>query len=768
MACEVLHAAPAIAPTGLEVRRAVVVCERELGSGTFAKVWLGAVYGEQTKSALKIPKGATNILTTDTIHEISVCRYLTPGNGTTAHANRILLNAEGNVYLSMDTVVSGTLYDTLSRTSKQLPWHCVMQCMDGLLRAIDYLHSKLIVHHDISTGNVAVIVHDCKLWQAFDSVTTEYKLMDFGSATTAFNQLNQSEYEMTTRVFQAPECISTEHGRQRPFMEFFEAAATDVWSAGAVMFNMLSHSAINFPHSCKFQDALVHIQQPARDVANYDHTETRCPRTASPHLDMLQGLYRHFDGNNTIPTFIEQNRSLTWWYSFETRAAVRPADEQEALESDDFVHELSYASGDGAGVRAVIRALSSALTVAPIIRPSARFILSELHWAIDAYLPHWRPTIAPWSPHPVCKPTVDALASLFLTARMPPCSRPPQALLWYDPTFNFHETVGMLAERNQVQSACHSDTETLQLRTGTLMFDWFTMVQPTCPPWVHENPAVVTTPDSLESMSLDLRVIEMARVLFYSAKTSDVFRAMDPSLKLCWSAECASSQDAFLQHALVCIICVYNAFMNDQIETDNIAQILDAFQRTNGFPELGNAHCFYARPSYKRLVSALILEMRGNIDVVVPSRLAELLAFGGHTHQMIHSNGKGPLPYFTLTASLIGWFMARTFCNCATIDWLRWSVALVASKRAELALVESGQTEHALDMKQIQMYSRQNLDRCVARADQRNMIETLILNIKDVVTDPPHHNSAYVRRAMGAVGWKTVNHMTTELLSHVQ
>jgi hypothetical protein len=200
----------------------------------------------------------------------------------------------------------------------------------------------------------------------------------------------------------------------------------------------------------------------------------------------------------------------------------------------------------------------------------------------------------------------------------------------------------------------------------------------------------------------------------------------------------------------------------------NIGPVLDGFQHDHGFPELYNAHCPYVRPSYKRLMSALILTMHGNIDVVVPSRLAELVAFGGHTHQMIHSCGKGPLPIFTLTASLVGWFIARAFCNCSTIEWLRWSVALIASKRAELALVESNHQEYALDMKQIQVYSRQNLDRLVAHDDHRNMIESLILNVKDVLSDQPHTTNGYVKQAMCAVGWRTVDHMIMEMLSHTQ
>lgn len=131
-----------------------------------------------------------------------------------------VLETSRQVYLVMEIVKGNSLAQFLKeRTGRRMDELEAKKVFKQLLSAIDYIHSKNIVHRDIKLDNITI-----------DSKTKKIKLVDFGLSCFASRNKKVRTF-CGTPSYMAPELVlKQEHD---PFM-------ADMWASGVCIFTMLS------------------------------------------------------------------------------------------------------------------------------------------------------------------------------------------------------------------------------------------------------------------------------------------------------------------------------------------------------------------------------------------------------------------------------------------------------------------------------------------------------------------------------------------------
>ena len=124
----------------------------------------------------------------------------------------------------MELVEGGDLFDfILNHPLGYLPDDMAMDLMKQILEVLDYLHSvKNIVHRDMKPENFLV--------QIDENNKPILKLIDFGFASYIPNENDKLNKVVGTRAYSAPEMFEKYGYREK----------VDEWSAGVIMFNMLT------------------------------------------------------------------------------------------------------------------------------------------------------------------------------------------------------------------------------------------------------------------------------------------------------------------------------------------------------------------------------------------------------------------------------------------------------------------------------------------------------------------------------------------------
>jgi serine/threonine protein kinase len=124
----------------------------------------------------------------------------------------------------MELVEGGDLFDfILNHPLGYLPDDMAMDLMKQIFEVLDYLHSvKNIAHRDMKPENFLV--------QIDENNKPILKLIDFGFASYIPNENDKLNKVVGTRAYSAPEMFEKYGYREK----------VDEWSAGVIMFNMLT------------------------------------------------------------------------------------------------------------------------------------------------------------------------------------------------------------------------------------------------------------------------------------------------------------------------------------------------------------------------------------------------------------------------------------------------------------------------------------------------------------------------------------------------
>eukprot|EP01057_Protomagalhaensia_wolfi_P005877 Protomagalhaensia_wolfi_Nauph_80__5876@NODE_756_length_2026_cov_31_084046_g568_i0_p1_GENE_NODE_756_length_2026_cov_31_084046_g568_i0NODE_756_length_2026_cov_31_084046_g568_i0_p1_ORF_typecomplete_len648_score155_64Pkinase/PF00069_25/8_3e70Pkinase/PF00069_25/6_3e03Pkinase_Tyr/PF07714_17/5_1e48EFhand_7/PF13499_6/0_00016EFhand_7/PF13499_6/4_2e03EFhand_7/PF13499_6/7_5e13EFhand_7/PF13499_6/4_1e17EFhand_1/PF00036_32/0_0014EFhand_1/PF00036_32/3_3e03EFhand_1/PF00036_32/0_0018EFhand_1/PF00036_32/0_003EFha len=195
--------------------------EKKLGAGAFGEVHLVLEKTSNLKRCCKIINKDKAAVPVEQIEaEVEVLKALDH-----PHVIKIFEVYEdyNNIYIIQEVCEGGELLDRVSEANdrgKVLTERYVKEVIRQLMEALAYFHSKRICHKDLKPENV--LFQDSDLYSAI-------KVIDFGLAEI-FNKADEySQNAAGTVLYMAPEVFA-----RRVTMR------CDVWSAGCIMFQLLT------------------------------------------------------------------------------------------------------------------------------------------------------------------------------------------------------------------------------------------------------------------------------------------------------------------------------------------------------------------------------------------------------------------------------------------------------------------------------------------------------------------------------------------------
>ena len=197
---------------------------REIGQGGMSTVWLAERADDQLQRqvALKLPHAGPgqDLLAARLLRERNILAALEHRN--IARLYDVGLSEAGTPYLVMEYVAGDSLLAHANRLKLGLPQRLAL--FQQVLRAVQYAHSKLVLHRDLKPGNI--LVNDAG----------DVKLLDFGiarlldEASDQDSALTQHSGHLLTPDYAAPEQIAG-----LPL-----GTSCDVYALGVILFELLS------------------------------------------------------------------------------------------------------------------------------------------------------------------------------------------------------------------------------------------------------------------------------------------------------------------------------------------------------------------------------------------------------------------------------------------------------------------------------------------------------------------------------------------------
>ncbi|KAM6950992.1 serine/threonine-protein kinase SBK1 [Aplochiton taeniatus] len=196
---------------------------RELGKGTYGKVDLVAHRSQGTKMALKfVTKNKTKLKSF--LREYSLTGTLSCSPFIVKVLD-VLFETEDSYVFGQEYAPAGDLFDIIP-PQVGLPEEMVKRCMQQLGLALDFMHSKNLVHRDVKPENVLLFDRECR----------RVKLADFGMTRRVGCRVKRVS---GTIPYTAPEVCRASRAEG-----FLVTASLDVWAFGVLVFCMLTG---NFP-----------------------------------------------------------------------------------------------------------------------------------------------------------------------------------------------------------------------------------------------------------------------------------------------------------------------------------------------------------------------------------------------------------------------------------------------------------------------------------------------------------------------------------------
>ncbi|KAG7492060.1 hypothetical protein MATL_G00010320 [Megalops atlanticus] len=196
---------------------------RELGKGTCGKVDLVAHRTQGTKLALKfVNKNKTKLKSF--LREYSITSDLSCSPFIIKVLD-VLFETEDSYVFGQEYAPAGDLFDIIP-PQVGLPEEMVKRCIQQLGLALDFMHSKSLVHRDVKPENVLLFDRECR----------RVKLADFGMTRRVGCRVKRIS---GTIPYTAPEVCQASRAEG-----FLVDCSLDVWAFGVLIFCMLTG---NFP-----------------------------------------------------------------------------------------------------------------------------------------------------------------------------------------------------------------------------------------------------------------------------------------------------------------------------------------------------------------------------------------------------------------------------------------------------------------------------------------------------------------------------------------
>ncbi|XP_062382765.1 serine/threonine-protein kinase SBK1 [Sardina pilchardus] len=194
-----------------------------LGKGTYGRVDLVALRGQGTKLALKyVNKGKTRLRSFLREYSLNAALSCSPFIVQTLD---VLFETEDSYVFGQEYAPAGDLFDIIPPQAG-LPEDMVKRCVQQLGLALDFMHSRALVHRDVKPENVLLFDRECR----------RVKLADLGMTRRAGSRVRRVS---GTIPYTAPE-VCQASGAEGVTV----ATAQDAWAFGVLTFCMLTG---NFP-----------------------------------------------------------------------------------------------------------------------------------------------------------------------------------------------------------------------------------------------------------------------------------------------------------------------------------------------------------------------------------------------------------------------------------------------------------------------------------------------------------------------------------------
>ena len=210
---------------------------KNIGKGAFGEVYLAYKKDSNVPLAAKridlsIKKNQDSMKYLN--YEISIMKELN-------HPNIVKLTeffqSHNHFYVIMEYCNGGSLSSCLKKYGKPFPIEILQYFMRQIVDALQYIHSKKIIHRDLKLDNI-LVTYKTKEDKLNDNLLkSQIKIIDFGLAIK-LGPKGYAETVIGTPLFMDPKMLEEMNERdnkKRPYDE-----KVDIWSLGAIFYQMLT------------------------------------------------------------------------------------------------------------------------------------------------------------------------------------------------------------------------------------------------------------------------------------------------------------------------------------------------------------------------------------------------------------------------------------------------------------------------------------------------------------------------------------------------
>jgi serine/threonine protein kinase len=243
-----------------------------IGEGGFGAVYRADANGRSIAAKILTVDGDTAEL----MHEVRVLRACEHVNVVRVYHAFERAHPRGGsapaLWILMELCSAGSVEDVLMRRGAALDEGTIAYVCAGMVRGLEYLHGRGVIHRDVKAGNVLL------------TAGAEVKLSDLGVATILAHAHSRRHSVVGTPTHMAPEALMPQASGQSGY-----DSRVDVWSLGVTALFLAEHDGRSDP-ACWVADAWAGAHD-ALELANRIVAEP--PPTLRPSTP-ASPTFRHF------------------------------------------------------------------------------------------------------------------------------------------------------------------------------------------------------------------------------------------------------------------------------------------------------------------------------------------------------------------------------------------------------------------------------------------------------------------------------------------